>query len=434
MDPVTIDQRALAQMRPSVFAPGLPPLSDALVREAMTDDFLRMRELLPEAYSLDRLGSAIFYRLPWLLGLGRDLSKLNVLELGCGRGLKAVPWSRLVGRYLGVDLDNGLIDFARRAASRTGRRNLDFVAANAADVVRTPHRFGIEGQIGMVVLYAVVEHLTPSERKFVLGLCREVVQDGGMVVLAETPNRLIPHDGHSTWLPFFQTLPPEIALEYIRRSPRPEAARLQGGEEALYRFGQAASYHEFDLWMADAEGRLPAIISDAWTHWPSFDEPPHRDELALADYFAANGGCAAPAFARYWMDIVFDGAGTPGAALPPPRLAVPSLSPGARIDHDPHFYATDKLVLPPRTEAGFASQGASQVTLFLDLARSAGEIEVADEAGRVRGTLEIDTLRRSHFKRWHETAAVDLSALAGQGIKLRTDRYSTLVSGGLLLR
>ena len=65
--------------------------------------------------------------------------------------------------------------------------------------------------------------------------------------MCETPNRLIPHDGHSSFLHFFQTLPAELALAYITRSPRADAqavAEAAGDrEEALYRFGQGASYH-----------------------------------------------------------------------------------------------------------------------------------------------------------------------------------------------
>lgn len=69
-------------------------------------------------------------------------------------------------------------------------------------------------------------------------------------------------DGHSTSLHFFQTLPPEIALEYIKRSPRADAVATVSDEESLYRWGQGASYHEFELWMADAAGKLPGILAD----------------------------------------------------------------------------------------------------------------------------------------------------------------------------
>lgn len=437
MDLLTIAPAALAAMRPSAFTPGrAAPVVDALVGASMTEDFPRIRTLLPEAYSLDRLGSAIFNRIPWLLGLGHDLSAYNVLELGCGKGLKAIPWSRLCGHYFGVDLDADAIEFARRAARVAGGRNLEFLVANAAEVVRTPARFGIQGRIDMIVLFAVLEHLTLPERRFVLGLCREVLRDGGLVVLAETPNRLIPHDGHSTWLPFFQTLPPELALEYIARSPREGAvAAVAAGEEALYRFGQAASYHEFDLWLAGEDGRMPAIVSDAWTHWPSFDEPPRRDELALNDFFAANGVGAAPAFARYWLDIVFDGAAPAGSAPPTPRAALPEDLRKGRIESDPRHYGADTLLLEPKGEARYALGGAKGATLFLDLGRSAGEIEVTDGAGRTTASFDVAALRAARFKRWHDIAAIDLSAvLRGDALRLKAARGSTLVSTGLLLR
>lgn len=167
-----------------------------------------------------------------------------------------------------MDIDASSIDVAKKGARLVGRKNVEFVTGNARDCVRNPREYGVSGKIDALILYAVFEHLTPRERQDVLMLCVQVLNDGGLVVLGETPNRLIPHDSHSTFLHFFQTLPPEIALQYIIRSPRPGAAdTVNNSEECLYRFGQAASYHEFDLWMRDETGRLPGIVSDGWSYW-----------------------------------------------------------------------------------------------------------------------------------------------------------------------
>ena len=436
LNALTIDEPALAAMRPSAFTPGRDtPAADAAVHAALTQDFPRIRALLADAYYLDRLGSAIFYRMPWLLGLGKDLSSLNVVELGCGRGLKAIPWSRLVRSYLGVDLDPDVIGFARNAAKETRRDNLEFHAGNAADAVRDPARFGITGRIDVIVLYAVLEHLTPPERKGVLGLCREVLQDGGMTVFCETPNRLIPHDGHSTYLHFFQTLPPEIALEYVKRSPRPDAVKAVTDEESLYRWGQGASFHEFDLWMADAAGRLPGILADGWSHWPICDEPLRRDELALNEYLDANGPLAPPAFARFWLDAVFDGAAPPGSMPPVPWVPAPEELHNASLFRDRRYHVPDTLVVNPGGQAAFGLRGGSPV-LLLDLAQSEGEVALEDGTGSTLAVLDVAALRTARLPRWHGGCAVDLSTFAPLGrLVLRPEGAgSRAVSPGVLVR
>jgi 2-polyprenyl-3-methyl-5-hydroxy-6-metoxy-1,4-benzoquinol methylase len=436
LDLETIDAAALGAMRPSAFVAGQAAgPADGVVRGALLEDFPRIRELLPEAYYLDRLGSAIFYRMPWLLGLGKELSRLNVVEFGCGQGLKAIPWSRLFRSYLGVDLNAEVIDFARRLARHTRRPNLEFRAGNAADVVRHPQAFGITGRIDVVVLYAVVEHLTPPERKQVLGLCRDILQDGGLVILCETPNRLIPQDGHSTFLHFFQMLPPEIALEYIKRSPRPDAVAAVSDEESLYRWGQGVSYHEFDLWMSDAAGRLPGILTDGWSHWPLCDNPLRRDELALNEYLHVHAPLAPPAFARFWLDMVFDGSAAAGSSPAVPMLPEPDpllnagVFPGKEYDVPP---------LLGVNEAGHAriSLSGGKPVLLLDLNQSAGEVAVEDARGATLAVLSVEALRRSRFPRWHGSCAVDLSALGSRDeITLRPlGRGSKAVSTGVVIR
>ncbi len=122
-----LPDETIAALRPSAFAPGARGMAevDALVAESFRRDLPAIEALMPEPYYLDRLSSAIFYRLPYLRSLGRDLSAMNVLELGCGRGLKAIPWSRVFRRYWGADLDEPSVALGRRLVrpsepSRTG--------------------------------------------------------------------------------------------------------------------------------------------------------------------------------------------------------------------------------------------------------------------------------------------------------------------------
>lgn len=437
MDILSSSEHELAQLKPSLFAPGRSSkYVDELVCTAMLQDFPRIRNLLPESYFLDRLGSAIFYRMPWLLNIERDLSSLNAIEFGCGRGLKAIPWSRIFKSYLGLDLDPAAIEFARRAAKATGRDNLEFVCGNAADCVKNPEAYGVSGKIDAIILYAVLEHMIPSEREIVLRLCNEVIQDGGIVILCETPNRLIPHDGHSTYLHFFQSLPPEIALQYVNRSPRPGAAEaVSAGEEALYRFGQGASYHEFDLWMSNSDGRLPGIVADGWSHWPICDETLRRDEIWLNDYIDAHGPLAPPAFARAWLDVIFDGAATPGSSPKAPRFPQPERGIETSTLRDRRFYVPDTFVISSGGKAEFAVEDGDPVIL-VDLVRSKGQFALEDAVGNVVAAFEVDHLATTRFPKWHPTCAIDLKAFAPLGLlRVRpTGKSSQVVSPGVIVR
>jgi hypothetical protein len=256
-----------------------------------------------------------------------------------------------------------------------------------------------------------------------------------MLVLAETPNRLIPHDSHSTFLHFFQTLPPEIALEYVRRSPRSGAAEaVAAGAEALYRFGQGASYHEFELWM-ERDGKLPAIRTDGWSHWPMCDEPLRRDELWLNDYLDAHGPIAPPAFARYWLDAVFDGAAPPGETPKAPRLSPPQQLHNAAILSDRRFHLPDMLVVNAGGRATFPLPNGCSPTLLLDLDRSAGEVVMENARGEPLVALNIAALRAARFPRRHQCCAIDLTGIAPvDEVTLRPTGNSTAVSSGLLVR
>ncbi len=427
---IEISEASVRNMRPSVLAPGKEMNQiDDIVARSLSDDFLGIRGLLPEEYSISRIGSAIYYRLPWLISSGRDFSQLNALELGCGRGLKAIPWSRIFRSYIGVDLDKDAISFARKAAKETQKENLNFYAGNASDVVKNPRLFGVDGKVDVVIAYASLEHMTPVERKEVLGLSREVLQDGGALIVSETPNRLIPHDGHSTFLHFFQSLPTEIALEYVKRSPREWAVKYtEAGEEALYRFGQGLSYHEFDLWLSGGE-KLPGIITDGWSPWALSDEPPRRDELWLNDYLDANGSLAPPAFGRYWIDAVFDGLAEEAATPEVPRLIPPREISFA----DRKYWTLDIGVYDFPDAMHLEPNGTCSILIDLNLSR--GAIAVEHRGGHLC-TVEIDTVKSARLPKWHTWCAIDLSAFGHiNEISLRpADHVSRLVSAGILVR
>lgn len=408
---------SIAALRPSVFAPGAGGLSDldSLIEESFRQDLPAVEALMPEPYYLDRLCSAIFYRLPYLKSLGRDLSNMNVLELGCGRGLKAIPWSRVFRRYWGADLDQESVALGRRLVAATGRDNIELLVGNAVDIMRHPERSGISERIDCVVMYAVLEHLTLDERGFILNAVRDLLSDGGLLILSETPNRLIAHDSHSTFLHFFQSLPTELALRYIDRSPRPDAQTIASGTgdrtTALYRFGQGASYHEFELFFARSDGFLPALRADGWSAWPAADEPIRRDEVVLADYFALHGNLAHPAFSRYWLELVFDFGLSHDQTRLPPIIVPPVTQCGLEVVRRPQCWTLDAVLASRDSEISYDLAGMRPRLLQLDLGLSSGGFAIFDGDGRELASFETAMLESARYKRWHTRCVLDLAAL-----------------------
>jgi hypothetical protein len=190
----------------------------------------------------------------------------------------------------------------------TGAENVELHAVDVGEIIEAvrTHR----GEVDVLLLYAVVEHLTLDERLELLGLARELVPPDGLIVVVETPNRLVPPDWHTSFLPFYSQLPDDLALAYLDRSPRDdfraavEEAAGRGRAEArtaLTRWGRGASFHEFELVFGDlsrhvlAGGYEPALMGD---------RPVHREELALARYLDRVRPDLPPPFSRYWLDFV----------------------------------------------------------------------------------------------------------------------------------
>jgi hypothetical protein len=213
-----------------------------------------------------------------------------------------------------LDINSDHIGIARRMGDAAGHDHAEFHFHAPEEIVDALRAHA--GEIDIVLLYAVLEHLTVGERHAVLAAAREVARPDGVIVVIESPNRLVPFDHHSSFLPFITQLPDELALDYLHDARRPElrdevlAVRdpaLPAAEDdeallALRRFGRGVSFHEFELaWGGRIDGYALA------TNW----EPaviPHREihpgELALARTIARLRPDLDPCWSRQWIDVV----------------------------------------------------------------------------------------------------------------------------------
>ncbi len=245
--------------------------------------------------------------LPWIERTV-PLEGKTVLEYGCGNAAVSCAFAERAGRVIGVDIDPGWIELGRTEVGKRGLENVT-LELHPPETIQEAVA-GYKGAVDVFLLYAVLEHLTVSERLAVLRLAREVVRSDGAIVVCETPNRLIYFDHHTARMPFFHLLPDELALEYYPRCGRRDfseaidAACGQGrkaGLEAIARWGRGVSFHEFEVVFGDLG---PHVVASSYDPILFGERPVHPEETILARYLERLRPDLAPAWSRYWLDVI----------------------------------------------------------------------------------------------------------------------------------
>jgi ubiquinone/menaquinone biosynthesis C-methylase UbiE len=100
------------------------------------EKYPRFHEVMAEDSGQSVLSSLESSILPLVPGLTDRLARgMRVLDAGCGRGRIMTRLAELYpnSRFMGIDLAQEAIAYARRTASEKGLRNLEFVAADLSD-------------------------------------------------------------------------------------------------------------------------------------------------------------------------------------------------------------------------------------------------------------------------------------------------------------
>lgn len=182
---------------------------------------------------------------PWINSF-LPLSRSTILELGVGSGSSTVTLAEQGATVVGVELVERLMKLAEDKCRIFGV-SAELKAANAVDyMARSGNRFDA------VIFFAVLEHMLLEERLEALSRAWQLIRPGGYLIIIEAPNRLWYLDSHTAWLPFFNWLPPQLALQYMQFSPRVGIAKLLTPPSEdhlieLYRWGLGVSFHEIDL-------------------------------------------------------------------------------------------------------------------------------------------------------------------------------------------
>lgn len=278
-----------------------------------------------EAHVAGRYNACLDHILPWI-ERHIDLRGKHVVEVGVGTGASTAAFARVAERVTGYDIHGPSVEAAKARMEVLGLANTECQLIEPAELVPRLRRDHPEGA-DVFLLYAVLEHQTIAERLETIRAGWDLVRPGGLFVVIETPNRLTYWDEHTSQLPFFHLLHPQLAVRYAARSPRapfrdsmervkdqPEAADL-----ALTRWGVGVSHHEFELALGDLH---PLLVAHGFEQEITSWFPIQLDEELLRHFVQQSRLDVPPAFTRRVLNLILkkpDG----GLTSPPGPVEVP---------------------------------------------------------------------------------------------------------------
>lgn len=220
----------------------------------LPDEFFTSAEFTADLkqHTYERFNWTNDHVIPWLQ-TKVDLAGMHLVEIGCGTGSSTLGFARHVGSLECYEIADHAINVA---TERLAYWNVDNVVIRTVLFDEDCELAKSGRTVDGVILFATLEHMTLQEALGILQLSWRVLRPGGIIVVADTPNRLSFQDYHTSWLPFFSQLPRELQVRYADRSERIgfknaiAEARRHGEEQAIMamtRWGSGISYHEFEL-------------------------------------------------------------------------------------------------------------------------------------------------------------------------------------------
>ena len=221
-----------------------------------------------------RYDHSLRHVVPWL-GRQINLKGKRVLEIGCGTGSSTAALAHYVHSIEGYDIHSLAVQGARKRLEIMGLKNVRLHTINENSLLEKVTEDAVS-KYDIILLFAVLEHQTVTERHDTLKTCWELLTDGGILAVIDTPNILHYFDLHTSKLPFLHMLPSRLYARYAANSPRAIFAESFSDEELksdhqldreIARWGRGVSYHDFELVMGKeyknfivAEGFEPEIL------------------------------------------------------------------------------------------------------------------------------------------------------------------------------
>ena len=248
--------------------------------------------------------------IPWIEKVV-NLRDRELIEIGCGTGSSTAAFASSVKQIYAYEISELSVAAARARMEILGISNASIVRASPTHLLETlqqNHRAGVAA----ILLFAVLEHMTISERIETLKTAWDLLLPGGILIVAETPNRLTYRDFHTSWLPFFHMLPLELAVQYGDRSPRYNfksamtkcaSHQMPDRIEALTRWGNGVSFHEFEI--AFEINLADLIVADGDAEEMRNLYPITREEELLQQYFLEAKVPQPRSFSNAILNLIF---------------------------------------------------------------------------------------------------------------------------------
>jgi 2-polyprenyl-3-methyl-5-hydroxy-6-metoxy-1,4-benzoquinol methylase len=289
--------------------PILEQLREAMLATYYKDSSNQVALAALEDHVRGRFEMCCRYLVPWIQRYV-DLQNMNLIEIGCGTGSTTAALALASKSIEGFDIEASIIDAAVRRMEVLNIKNAQLFLhdpQNLLDEIRNRHP---AQTVDAIVMFAVLEHQTYEERITTLRSCWDLLRPGGLLIVGDTPNRLTWHDAHTSWLPFFDALPEEVALDYYQRSPRPDfceaisIARSHSEAEArntLIRWGRGISYHDFEIALGPVEN---LVLGDGFDPEPLAYYGVPLETRMLYTYVKKKELNIPPGFLREPMDLI----------------------------------------------------------------------------------------------------------------------------------
>jgi ubiquinone/menaquinone biosynthesis C-methylase UbiE len=205
--------------------------------------------------------------IPWLNSV-KSLSDLNIIEVGCGSGTGTSAFAEQVKSVIAIDIDKSILKVCQDRCKLMNLKNVKFYNMEISDYAMAQRLKSNNKSIDAVIFYATLEHMNLDKRISALETAWEILPNGGLIIILDTPNSLFFHDGHTSGLPFHHWISDELAYKYVKLNPKSifhsknflDSSNSAKMDEFIS-WGRSVSYHDLEVSTKKSIGSLNFLES-----------------------------------------------------------------------------------------------------------------------------------------------------------------------------
>jgi len=235
----------------------------------------------------------------------------RVLDFGCGTGASTAALAHITDSVAAFDIWPESIEIAKQRLREHGTIDkVEFYCAdNVEDIMDQMGKFDV------ITMMGVLEHLPITMRglrRRVLTSTADLLKTSGYLFVSDTPNRLWPHDSHTTglwWIPWSRAGSPWAYNRAVANGRYTRTDHYSPGPLGLEEQGAwGATYWEIERCLRD-EGMVCVNMLEGHDKHLSYTGPRSRKaagfELVMRATMCRLLRCPVVAFAPYISNLVF---------------------------------------------------------------------------------------------------------------------------------